>query len=317
MTTVVQEIYGSGNNIGTNNGTNNNGTNNIIIPVPVPIIPVPYYFKLGSLTRRHSVIGCVGYEYANPQKEEEIETKEEEKETKEEEKEEDTCSICLEQQERGQKKNLATTPCGHTFCLTCLLGHLKYNNSCPLCRAPIEENAKKIATPISYDDGVSLLNYELTSLRIEEDIEQFVQNAIEIAGNSQTDGSNVSSVVDDLMVMVANFGFNLLYDAVCHMQNGEENVDPQWQHEMYGEDSESGDDEGSSDSGGDDDDESEGGNLTTISSIDNDDEDDEDEDDEDEDDEDEDDEDDDIQKEEGSGQHSSPWGNMYQLPDID
>jgi hypothetical protein len=298
MTTAVEEIYGSGNN--------NIGTNNNIIPVP--IIPVPYYFKLGSLTRRHSVIGCIGYEYANPQKEEEIETKEETKEEiKEEEKkeEEDTCSICLEQQERGQKKNLATTPCGHTFCLTCLLGHLKYNNSCPLCRAPIEENAKKIASPISYDDGVSLLNYELTSLRIEEDIEQFVQNAIEIAGNSQTDGSNVSSVVDDLMVMVANFGFNLLYDAVCHMQNGEENVDPQWQHEMYGEDSESGDDEGSSDSGGDDgdddddDDESEDGNLTTISSIDHEDE------------------DDDIQKEEGSGQHGSPWGNMYQLPDID
>ena len=133
-----------------------------------------------------------------------------------------------------------------------------------------------------------LLNYELSSLRIEEEIEQFVQNAIEIAGNSQTDGSNVSSVVDDLMVMVANFGFNLLYDAVCHMQNGEENVDPEWQHEMYGSDSESGDDEGSSDSG-DDDDESEG-NLTTISSID-DDEDNEDED--------------------------KVWGNMYQLPPID
>ena len=249
----------------------NNGINNI------GNIINSNYFKLGSLTRRHSVIGCIGYEFANPSPQ-----------LFEEQKEENSCAICLEQQEREQTKNLATTPCGHTFCLTCLLSHLKHNNTCPLCRAPIEENAKKPAAHISYDDGIMLLNYELSSLRIEEDIEQFVQNAIEIAGNSQTDGSNVSSVVEDLMTMVANFGFNLLYDAVCHMHHGEENVDPEWYREMNGSDSESGD------YSGDDDDESEG-NLTTISSSDEDNDD-----------------DDDIQKEGGS-----PWGKMYQLPPID
>ena len=84
-----------------------------------------------------------------------------------------------------------------------------------------------------------LLNHELTSLNIEADVERFVQNAIEISGNSQTDGSNVSSIVDDLMTMVANFGFNLLYDTVCHQAHGEENVDPEWQYEMYGSDSDS------------------------------------------------------------------------------
>ena len=298
--TAVQEFYGSGNN---NNGNNNN------IDI-IPIIPAPNYFKLGSLTRRHSVIGCIGYEYANPPQKEEEE--EEEKTTKEEQKEEtkNSCAICLEQQEHDQTKNLATTPCGHTFCLTCLLGHLKYNNSCPLCRAPIEENAKKIVTPISYDDGVMLLNHELTSLRIEENIQEQVDALIEISGNPQTDGSNVSSIVDELMVMVASFGFNLLYDAVCHMQNGEENIDPEWQYEMYGsEDDESGDD---------DDDETEEGNLTTISSSSDDDDDDNDDDD---DDDDNDDDDDDIQKEGSEGRNAwhlgSPWGDMYQLPDID
>jgi hypothetical protein len=298
-------IINSGNN---NNGNNNIGNNGNNID----------YFKLGSLTRRHSIIGCIGFEFANPspqlfeedkeeykeyKQKEEKEEKEEKKECiskkeeqnecsskKEEKEEQNSCAICLEQQEREQTKNLATTPCGHTFCLTCLLSHLKHNNTCPLCRAPIEENAKKIAIPISYDDGVSLLNYELTSLRIEEEIEQFVQNAIEIAGNSQTDGSNVSSVVDDLMVMVANFGFNLLYDAVCHMQNGEENVDPEWQYEMYGSSEDGSDDDGSDDGSsesGDDDDESEG-NLTTISSSSSDDDDDD-----------------------------KVWGKMYQLPDIE
>jgi hypothetical protein len=254
------------------------------------------------LTRRHSIIGCIGFEFANPspqlfeEDKEEYKQKEDKEECskKEEQKEENSCAICLEQQEREQTKNLATTPCGHTFCLTCLLSHLKHNNTCPLCRAPIEENSKKPAAPISYDEGVMLLNYELTSLRIEEDIEQFVQNAIEIAGNSQTDGSNVRSVIDDLMTMVASFGFNLLYDALCHMHHGEENVDPEWQYEMNGSSEDgseySGDDEGSESGDDDDDDESEG-NLTTISSSSSD--------------------DDEKDKED------KVWGKMYQLPDID
>ena len=298
--TAVQDFYGSGNNNG-NNSNNDIGTN-------TNTVPIPNYFKLGSLTRRHSVIGCIGYEYANPPQKEE---KEKEEKEKEEEKPKNSCAICLEQQEHDQTKNLATTPCGHTFCLTCLLGHLKYNNSCPLCRAPVEENAKKIVMPISYDEGVMLLNHELTSLRIEENIQEQVDALIEISGNPQTDGSNVSSIVDELMVMVASFGFNLLYDAVCHMQNGEENIDPEWQYEMYGsDDDESGDDDSGDDESGDDesgdddedddddDDESEQGNLTTISSSDDDD-------------------DDDIQKEGSKANKSSPWGNMYQLPDID
>jgi hypothetical protein len=240
--TSVQDISG-----GNNNG--NNGNNGNLIPSLIPV-PSSSYFKLGSLTRRHSVIGCIGYEFANPQKEKE--------EEKEKEKEENICSICLEKQESGQKNNIATTPCGHTFCLSCLISHLKYNTSCPLCRAPIEENAKKIVTPISYDDGVMLLNYELTSLHIEADVERFVQNAIEIAGNSQTDGSNVSSIVDDLMTMVANFGFNLLYDTVCHQAYGEENVDPEWQYEMYGSDSDSDSEGGEGSEGGEYDDDSDG-----------------------------------------------------------
>ena len=287
-------IINSGNNNGNNNGNNGNNID---------------YFKLGSLTRRHSVIGCIGFEFAIPspqlfeedkeeykQKEEQKEEyKEEQKECsskKEEKEEQNSCAICLEQQEREQTKNLATTPCGHTFCLTCLLSHLKHNNTCPLCRAPIEENSKKPAAHITYDEGVMLLNYELSSLRIEEEIEQFVQNAIEIAGNSQTDGSNVSSVVDDLMTMVANFGFNLLYDAVCHMHHGEENVDPEWQYEMYGsseDGSEDSGDEGSSESGDDDDDDESEGNLTTISNSSSSSDDDDD----------------------------KVWGKMYQLPDIE
>ena len=280
--TAIQDIIIGGNNNGNN--SNNNSNNGNLFPSLIPV-PSSSYFKLGSLTRRHSVIGCIGYEFANPQKE-----KEEEKE-----KEKNTCSICLEEQENGQKNNIATTPCGHTFCLSCLISHLKYNNSCPLCRAPIEENAKKIVTPISYDDGVMLLNHELTSLNIEQDIERFVQNAIEIAGNSQTDGSNVSSIVDDLMTMVANFGFNLLYDTVCHQMHGEENVDPEWQYEMYGSDSDSDSEGGEGSEGGEYDDDSDGDSDSEDGDSDD---------------------GDDSDSEDGS-EDGEVWANKYQLPSVE
>ncbi len=309
--TIIENNNGNKNHFGIN-GTNNHDFE---------------YFKLGSLTRRHSVIGCIGFEFAIPnlspqlleeeeynqkQEKEEKEEKEkyecnqkQEKEEKEkyecnqnQEQEENSCAICLEQQECKQTKNLATTQCGHTFCLTCLLSHLKHNNSCPLCRAPIEENAKKPTAPITYDDGVMLLNYELSSLRIEENIREQIDALIEISGNSQTNGADISSVADELMTMVASFGFNLLYDALCHMHHGEENVDPEWQREMNGSDD---DDDGSSDYSSDDEDDNDNddddseGNLTTVSSSSDEDE------------------DDDIQKE-GSG--GTPWGNMYQLPPV-
>ena len=205
------------------------------------------YFKLGSKTRRYSIIGCIGYEHANPpcKKFDHVvdaatstccdcdDDENDENEVKK-------CAICME--DVGQK-NAASTECGHTFCLSCLLSQLKHSNSCPLCRTPIDQNAKKVLKPLSYSDGISLLDHELTSLRILEDVEQYVQNAIEISANPQTDGNNVQMVVEDLMNLFTVFGFNLLYDTVSYANGGEHNVDQEWVVEMYGDDDNEDDNE--------------------------------------------------------------------------
>jgi len=226
------------------------------------------YFKLGSATRRHSVIGCNGYEIANPTENNNInniaiETKDATTSTSTspstpvlvEEKEKETCSastcaICME--DVGQK-NAASTECGHTFCLSCLLSQLKHSNSCPLCRTPIDQNAKKVLKPLSYSDGIALLDHELTSLRILEDVEQYVQNAIEISANPQTDGHNVQMVVEDLMNLFTVFGFNLLFDTVSYANDGENNMDQEWIVEMYGDDDDDSEDDNSDDDNSDDD----------------------------------------------------------------
>ena len=152
------------------------------------------YFKLGSATRRHSVIGCTGYENANPP----IRIPETADigvgcHNEDDGDNVDSCAICFESFHQGcaPQKNIATTECGHTFCLSCLLKNLHTSNLCPLCRAPVEQNVKRVLKPLSYSEGIGLLDHELNGLRIYEDVEQFVQNAMEVSSQSNTSGQNV------------------------------------------------------------------------------------------------------------------------------
>jgi hypothetical protein len=203
------------------------------------------YFRLGSKTRRDGVIGCMGYENANPIPSlvetvdvgvgcdcaNEIVV---------------TCAICLENIDAAGdgnvQKNIATTECGHTFCLSCLLKNLRVSNLCPLCRAPVEKEVKRVLKPLSYSEGIGLLDHELNGLRIYEDIEQFVQNAMDVSSQPNTNGQNVEDVIGNIMTMVTNFGFNLLFDATLHTSGGEEHMDEEWIIQMYDGDDGDGDD---------------------------------------------------------------------------
>ena len=212
------------------------------------------YFKLGSITRRYSVIGCTGYEYANPpcKKNYDVDVVDAATSTScldgyvdDHESEVKTCAICME--DIGQK-NMASTECGHTFCLSCLLSQLKHSNSCPLCRTPIDQNSKRVLKPLSYSDGIALLDHGLNAYDLYDSVERYVQNAIEVSDNPQTDGRNVDSIIEDFMILIGGFGFNLLSDTVCHANGGEHNVDQEWVVEMYGDDDDSDDDSEDTDS---------------------------------------------------------------------
>jgi hypothetical protein len=133
---------------------------------------------------------------------------------------------------------------------------------------------KRVLKPLSYTEGIGLLDRQLDGLRIYEDVEQFVQNAMEVSSQSNTDGQNVEDVIGDIMNMVTNFGFNLLYNSTLHTTGSEEHMDEEWIIQMYDDDdyhddstindynsddsdSESGTDDSDSESESDDDDEEE------------------------------------------------------------
>jgi len=50
------------------------------------------------------------------------------------------CGICWNEL---QNKNVCTTECGHSFCLSCIIKNINYNNSCPYCRTELYETDKE------------------------------------------------------------------------------------------------------------------------------------------------------------------------------
>jgi len=59
--------------------------------------------------------------------------------------EEQTCCVCLETLNIGDK-NTTLTPCGHAYHLSCLLSSLRNKNLCPMCRGSLEEPRPKTST---------------------------------------------------------------------------------------------------------------------------------------------------------------------------
>lgn len=60
------------------------------------------------------------------------------------------CCICYE--ELG-KSNITTTPCGHSFCFSCLMKSMDMRNTCPCCRQPLREEDDIIQESDSDDDS--------------------------------------------------------------------------------------------------------------------------------------------------------------------
>lgn len=86
---------------------------------------------------------------------------------------ENMCVIC---RDSVKVINNVKTSCNHTFCLSCLLEHLKVNNSCPCCRSSIEtirtNNFKQLSindvsnlTQLNLDQNQNYLNYTIEKIK--------------------------------------------------------------------------------------------------------------------------------------------------------
>ena len=66
------------------------------------------------------------------------------------------CCICLE---TLVNTNITTTPCGHTFCFSCLMKSMDLKNTCPYCRTTLREEEDIIEESDDdefYDDATDM-----------------------------------------------------------------------------------------------------------------------------------------------------------------
>ena len=81
---------------------------------------------------------------------------------------EEKCSICLDV--LGDT-NKATTPCGHSFCFTCLYQSIEKQNSCPLCRATLIEKKKKTMRKLSNEALADIITETLNDFNLRRHVQ--------------------------------------------------------------------------------------------------------------------------------------------------
>ena len=79
------------------------------------------------------------------------------------------CTICMD--ELDGSKNFAKTNCEHSFCLTCLIQALKNNNTCPLCRANIENEKPRKTNALTFEEGVEMIKEEMDTFNLQDHVE--------------------------------------------------------------------------------------------------------------------------------------------------
>lgn len=116
------------------------------------------------------------------------------------------CAICLD---NTGKKNISTTKCGHTFCLTCLHQHLKTSHLCPCCRGRIlDKKPEKPLVKVNKKTAIKMIEREMRDW----DTDMMIEGFIAFKKNAR----NV------LKGDFQRFGLELMKQFMYHQINGDE-----------------------------------------------------------------------------------------------
>ena len=107
------------------------------------------------------------------------------------------CCVCFE--ELG-KTNITTTPCGHSFCFSCIMKCMDVKNSCPYCRTPLREESDIIdsddESEFSYGEMADEDEYE----HEEENPHHWVLDWSDMSGLDKTNNPTYNlTTVDEIM----------------------------------------------------------------------------------------------------------------------
>ena len=87
------------------------------------------------------------------------------------------CVICMQQ----VSKNVCVLDCKHCFCTKCFAIHMRYNNTCPLCRKEVCDPPKPLRENIPDESMMNIVDVEYESVRPERDdmdLSNFIRNQL-------------------------------------------------------------------------------------------------------------------------------------------
>jgi hypothetical protein len=116
-------------------------------------------------------------EYEGPFDEIDLDTDDDEKlETPKKEEIDPPAECCVCYEELG-KTNVTTTPCGHTFCFSCLMKCMDVKNSCPYCREPLRDEEDIIQSSDDEDEYSDDEDDDEDSITSEDELDLSYENA--------------------------------------------------------------------------------------------------------------------------------------------
>lgn len=128
-----------------------------------------------------------------------------------------TCTICITDRHMHEP-NVTKLSCGHMFCMTCLLQNLHHSNTCPHCRAPIEQNVRH-KNKLRVEDGLDIIQNNLEILHIDEAL----QTALTM--------SPPTAAINVIHNIILELSFYNIYEALAHIE-GHNQMDTEWHEEM-------------------------------------------------------------------------------------
>ena len=118
------------------------------------------------------------------------------------------CSICYSPLTNA-KFDIATTRCNHLFCTSCIIKSMKFNNTCPLCRAELTSPTKKFCIKYNTSKRIVLEELHYYKAYLTDNINYLI-NTIEYhtKANTLTDGIK-HNLHNELNEVFENFGMGI------------------------------------------------------------------------------------------------------------
>ena len=121
------------------------------------------------------------------------------------------CCICFQQFTVLEKLNISITKCHHSFCTSCLIKTMKYDNKCPLCRTILRSPTKMITMTPSVSNLIIEQELQFYDEYISESLNYIINTLQYYIDKKKLDSSVINQIHIDMKTVFQNFGMGICF----------------------------------------------------------------------------------------------------------